>query len=366
MAEADLTLASPYVEALERQRTELVDALAPHVDADLVDGVQRRSARLSVRLDASPLEDATADAVDAGDAVAAPQPAPPSPPRQPAVQGNGAGWAQALKLDGLPTQDIAALEYRGVRAAQMDEPRLAEVFFADPVGTITALQRHVAAGLVTDERLAALRSTTRTVNDAQGRVIFSAPDPQRLPVLLADLDAWIRDARDRHPPLVIAGMVHLRLLHWRPFEAGSGRVARAASRVALRATGGDPWGLATPEQAYADDPLGYATEVAASIRRRSDLRPWMERTGEAVVAGLETVARDVGAVPRSLPVRGVHECQRLEPGETITVVEYAAAVGTDRVGAVAQMNRLCWTGLLRRDAGTHGLRYVRRRGDGVR
>jgi hypothetical protein len=197
-------------------------------------------------------------------------------------------------------------------------------------------------------------------------VIFLAPDPLRLPGLLDDLDRWVRQARDRHSPLAIAGVVHARILQWRPFEAGNGRVARAASRVALRVTGGDPWGLAVPEGSYLCDPLRYVSEIAATIRRGADLRPWNERTGEAVVASLESAARRAGVSPGSLPARGVHECERLAAGEMITVVEFATATGSERSAAMTQLNRLCWAGILRRDPGTHGLRYVRRAEPGVR
>jgi hypothetical protein len=346
-------LTSPYIDVLERQRAELVSALEPHVDDVIVDRARRRSARLSVRLDASPLEESTADSVDRGEL-----------PRDVAAVAttNGAGWSRALKLEGMPTQDIAAVEYAGVRAAQSDEARLADDFFTAPIGTLVELQRRIAAGLLREDLLGELRRTSRAVNDgAQGMVIYHAPDPRSLPTLLDELDAWVRAARDRHPPLVVAGVVHLRLLHWRPFEAGNGRVARAASRVALRATAGDPWGLAVPEQVYAADPLSYVAEIAATIRRRSDLRPWIERTGEAIVASLEDLARQVQAVPSTLPVRGMHECERLEPHGAITVTEYGQALDIDRRSALAQLNRLCWTGLMKRDVGTHGLRYVRRR-----
>jgi hypothetical protein len=343
---------------LEQQRAELVAALEPHVDAELITRTQRIAARLSVRLDASPLDDATADAVDRGAL-------PPAPAV--ADQTSGKGWAQVLRLDGMPTQDIAAAEYRGVRTAQRDEARLARELFTAPVATVMQLQRHIAAGLVAPDRLGALRVTSQAVHDsARGMVVFHAPDPQRLPALLDELDAWVRGARDRHSALVVAGVVHLRILQWYPFEAGNGRVARAASRVALRATSGDPWGIAVPEREYARDPMRYVAEVAATNRRRSDLRPWIERTAEAVVASLEAVARELGVPPDDVPARGVHECQRLTPGETITIREYAASLGHDSQSAIVQLNRLCWAGLLTRDVGTHGLRYVRPHGDRVR
>jgi len=346
-----LTLTSPYLDVLEVQRAALVGALAPVLTADDIEAAHRESARLSVRLDASPLEDETAAAVDRGEA-----------PDQPIPGGDrdGAGWASVLRLEGMPTQDIAALEYRGVRAAQADEAGLAAAFFDAPVATLARVQRHVVAGLIDDERLGALRSTTRAVHDgAQGRVIFHAPPPERLPDLLAELDAWVRTARTGHDPLVIAGVVHGRLLHWRPFEAGNGRVARLASRIALRASGGDPWGVAVPERVLVRDPLRYASEIAATIRRRTDLRPWNERAAEAVVAALEQDARRLRLAPEGVDARAMRACGTVAAGDTITVPQVAGAAGLGRGAALAQCNLLCWAGLLRRDMGTHGLRYVR-------
>jgi hypothetical protein len=344
-------LTSPYLDALEVQRAALVDALSPVLTAGDIDAAHRESARLSVRLDASPLDDETAAAVDRGEG-----------PDEPMRSGDrdGAGWASVLRLEGMPTQDIAAVEYRGVRAAQAEEAGLAAAFFDAPVATLARVQRHVAAGLVDDERLGALRSTSRAVHDgAQGRVIYHAPPPERLPDLLAELDAWVRTARAGHTPLVIAGVVHGRLLHWRPFEAGNGRVARLASRIVLRASGGDPWGVAVPERVLLRDPLGYASEIAATIRRRTDLRPWNERAAEAVVAGLEHVARRHRLAPEGVDARAVLACALIAAGDTITVPQVAGAAGLDRDAALAQCSLLCWTGLLRRDVGTHGLRYVR-------
>jgi hypothetical protein len=345
-----LRVASAYTGVLEAQRVALIDALAPVVTPAAEAAAQRDSARLSVRLDASPLQDATADAVDRGEVPVSAAPA----------QRNGGGWATALRLDGMPTQDIAAIEYRGVLAAQAAETALAGGFFADPIGTLRALQRHIAAGLVDDDRLGTLRRTSRAVHDgAQGRAIFHAPPPERLPALLTDLDAWLRAAAGRHAPLEVAGVVHARVLHLRPFEAGNGRVARAASRVALRASGGDPWGLAVPERIYVAEPLRYVTEVAATIRRGHDLRPWNERTGEAVVTSLEVAARELGATAPAVDARSLDACDRLAPGDPVTVPQLAALGGMGRDEALAQANLLCWCGVLDRDLGTHGLRYRR-------
>lgn len=245
-------------------------------------------------------------------------------------------------------------------AAQVAEATMAETFLEAPVHTLVQAARVVTGGLVDPDRVGALRLTSRAVHDgAQGRVIFQAPPPERLRDLLADLDTWVRTEGRSVPPLALAGVVHGRLLHWRPFEAGNGRVARLASRLALRASGGDPWGLAVPEDRYLADQLRYATEVAATIRRGSDLRPWNEWTGEAVVVSLERAARDRALAPPAPDARAVSVCRALDPGDTMTVLELAASTDMDRDDALVQANLLCWAGLLSRDPGTHGLRYVR-------
>lgn len=349
-----LNVSSAYLEVLERQRAALVTALEPVVSAEDVEAAHRSSARLSVRLDASPLSDATADAVERGELGGTPR----------AMQvRDGRGWATVLRLEGMPTQDIAAVEYRGVRAAQADEAHLAAQFLDAPVTTLERAHHHIASGLVDAERLGALRRTSRAVHDgAQGRAIFHAPPPAQLPGLLAGLRAWVRAVRGSVPPLALAGVVHARVLHWRPFEAGNGRVARIASRIALRATAADPWGLSVPEHTYAADPLRYVTEVAATIRRRVDMRPWNELTGEAIVDGFERVARRHGLRPTDVDARALRAVEGFAPGAAVTVAAFAEAMGSDRTAALMQCNRLCWTGVLRRDLGTHGLRYERQQG----
>lgn len=348
-----LAVTSAYLEVLEAQRADLITALEPVVSSDDIAVAHRTSARLSVRLDASPLSDATADEVDGGTRAV---------PGRGLQRRNGEGWAAALRLEGMPTQDIAAMEYRGVRAAQADEPRLAARFLDAPVETLERVHRDVMSGLVVDDRVGVLRRTSRAVHDgAQGRAIYHAPPPSRLPALLADLDGWVRGAHASVSPLALAGVVHARVLQWRPFEAGNGRIARLASRLVLRATGGDPWGLSTPERSYLADPLGYAKAIAATIRRRTDMRPWNELTAEAVVDGLERVARAHAIEPPDVDPDVFRAAITFTPRASVTLPELAGAARLDLDAARVQCNRLCWSGVLRRDPGTGGLRYELRR-----
>lgn len=339
----------------------------PQQRARLATSARRESARLSVRLDASPLEDATADAVDAreraGQPVAPDPGPPPRPMAAPAVASppSGGGWALALKLEGMPTQEMAAIEYANLLACYDLEVELADCFFERPLAALRTLHGRVCAGLVDPEAVGRWRRTAQAVHDgAQGRVIYNAADPRALPGLLAGLADWLGRGSARLPALVVGGVVHERLLQWQPFEAGNGRVARCASRVVLRARGVDPDGVAVVERGLAADALGYYGEVAATMRRRDDLAPWLERYAEAAVDALEDAAEALAPRPTpSLPARARWVVEDMAPGEPLTVAEYAERAGVSLEGARMDLRALTTAKVLRPQPRTQGLRYRR-------
>jgi len=335
---------------------------------------KRDAGRLSARLDASPLDDATADAVDAGTWV---WPAgkrrfdePAGERRSDDSAGNVAapqagGWATALKLDGMATQQVAAVEYANLLACYDAEAELADQLFEAPLTVLTTLHGLICRGLVAPQVVGRPRRTIQAVHDgAQGRVLYNTPDPRVVPRLVDGLVEWLGATGSAGsaglPTLVVAGVVHERLLEWQPFEAGNGRLARAAARLVLRARGLDPTAVAVPERTLAADPSGYHNEVAATIHRRGDLGPWLEWHTEAVVAGLAAVARRLVGHSPAPPARAVQIAGRMAFGATITLGQYAAATGLSRDTAAADLRALVSAGTLRRDPHTRGLTFRRR------
>ena len=335
---------------------------------------KRDAGRLSARLDASPLDDATADAVDAGTWV---WPAgkrrfdePAGERRSDDSAGNVAapqagGWATALKLDGMATQQVAAVEYANLLACYDAEAELADQLFEAPLTVLTTLHGLICRGLVAPQVVGRPRRTIQAVHDgAQGRVLYNTPDPRVVPRLVDGLVEWLGATGSAGsaglPTLVVAGVVHERLLEWQPFEAGNGRLARATARLVLRARGLDPTAVAVPERTLAADPSGYHNEVAATIHRRGDLGPWLEWHTEAVVAGLAAVARRLVGHSPAPPARAVQIAGRMAFGATITLGEYAAATGLSRDTAAADLRALVSAGTLRRDPHTRGLTFRRR------
>jgi hypothetical protein len=339
-------------------RAEAAAARLTGADADLrraaAVAAARESARLSLRLDGSPLTDETADAVDAGTLPAVrPSTARPEEDRR--------GWATVLRVDAMATQDLAAVEYANLLACAEAEPGVAERFFDDPLGALAELHGVIVRDLVAPDVVGQLRRTDQAVHDgAQGRMIYRAVDPAALPDLLDGLAAWLGTRSVTLPALVVAGVVHERILEWQPYEAANGRLARVASRVVLRARGLDLEGLAVPERELAADPLDYYGEVAATIHRRGDLELWLERWGEVLLAALERAADAL--VPRERPAppaRALAAVSDLDEGEDITLAGYARRIGASLTTAQGDLRALAAAGVLVADPRTKGLRFRR-------
>ena len=340
-------------------------AADPDRRAATVTEARRESARLSARLDASPLEEGTARAVDARDAAGLPPvdaaDVSPAAGGQPAA-GN---WARTLKLDDMPTQDVAAVEYANLLTTFDAEREIAAWFFERPLDALTELHARLTRGLVAPEDAGRPRRTEQAVHDgAQGMVVWNAPAAEAVPGLLEELAGWLTGAGGRMgsaalPAVIVAGVVHERLLEWQPFEAANGRLARAASRVVLRARGMDPHGCAVVERVLAADIAGYHQEVAATMRRR-DLGAWLERYAEAAAAALEQAADAVDPRPRpEPPARAREVVAALRPAEPLTIADYARRAGVGFETARADLRALAGAGALAAEPGSHGLRYRR-------
>jgi Fic family protein len=264
----------------------------------------------------------------------------------------------------MATQEVAAVEYANLLACADREPEIAAGLLEQPVEALAALHAEICRGLVAVDVLGRPRRSDQAIHDgAQGRVLYRAPDPETIPGLLGELATWITHGGAGLPPLVVAGVLQERLLEWQPFEAANGRLARAASRVLLRARAVDPEGVAVPERLLAADPAGYYAEVAATRRRGGDPSLWLERYGEALAAALEDAA-DAIAPPRAVPVpaRAREVAEALGEGVLLTVREYAERARVTPATARADLRLLADEGVLTLEPRSRGLRYRRIRG----
>lgn len=255
------------------------------------------------------------------------------------------------------TARLAELEVLGA-AAGLRADDLAEQLLTDPAPTLTELHRRLTAGLVSPERAGQLRRTEQVVQDGSiGRIVYLPVEPAAIAAELATLTSWLATTGAEEHALVTSGVLHLELLRIHPFDAANGRLARTAARLALRAGGLDPYGLAVAEPELAEDPLGYHEEVART-RHRRDHTIWLERWSEAVVAGLRSSARALERLTPQLPDRALAVLEaHTEP--QLTLAEYRAAAGVDLAVARTDLAALLDAGHLALVPASRGLRYRR-------
>jgi fido (protein-threonine AMPylation protein) len=275
----------------------------------------------------------------------------------PAGTARSGTWLDAMGLGGEPSDErIQALEALGVRAA-LGSDDLGERLLTDTIDALEELHRRLTLGLVHAERAGAPRVTEQAVHDASlGRIIFYASPPETIADELAGLSSWLDEAGRAEHPLVVSGLLHLELLRVHPYDAANGRLARAASRLLLRARGLDPDGLACPEPELAADAIGYHEEVART-RRRRDATIWLERWAEAVAAGMRRSALRLRTDAVSAPDDALRVLGGLD--DDFTLADYRDRCGTDTSGARTELSRLLDAGCIERVPASRGLRFVR-------
>ena len=319
----------------------------------------RHQARLSAMLDGSPLREETADNVDqaAAGGLAPPESTPePAPDALPDAAG---GWSAALRIDRLPTQDVAAREYANLLACAEVESEVAGSFFDRPLHAMTKLHVVICAGLVAADMAARFRQTERAIHDgAQGQILWAAPRPDRIPAMMDGLLDWLGGQSADRPALVVAAIAHERILEWQPFEAANGRLARSVARVIRRARGLDPFGLAVPERYWQSQTMAYHREVAATMRRRGDLTRWIDRIAHSETVALEAVVDSMAALPVEQPPPDLTELlASVGAGATLTIPETAAHLGVSRERARADLALARRAGLVEDDLTVPAARF---------
>lgn len=326
-------------------------AADPDLRQAVADRSRRQAAMLSARLDGSPLSDDTVTRVDGGDVPALEEPATEL----------GVGWARALNLERMETQEAAAVEYANLcRLADLEE-ELAPTCLSAPLDTLRRLHGIICQGLVDPGVIGSWRRTDQAIHDgAQGMVIYNAPGPDRIQPAMAELGQWLQRRTLVMPVAVIAGIAHERILEIQPFESGNGRVARVFARLILRAGGIDTHGAAVLEAQLTADATGYYAEVAATMRRAGDLSRWLERHTGALARALEQAADVLDPRPRpALPEPGRVIIAELLPGKTINLREYAVDAHVDLRAARDDLIAFARAGELVEVPGGGGLSYMR-------
>ncbi|HST63146.1 MAG TPA: Fic family protein [Longimicrobium sp.] len=155
------------------------------------------------------------------------------------------------------------------------------------------------------------RSQQNVISDSQtGRIVYMPPEAKDVPVLMADLVAWIRQAeRSEVPPPIIAGLAHYQFVTIHPFMDGNGRTARLLATLILHRGGLGLRGFFSLEEYHARDLGAYYDQLQTHEhhnyyegREHVDLTPWAEYFTGAV-ARVFSIAQEeaIRASERGVP-----------------------------------------------------------------
>jgi len=126
------------------------------------------------------------------------------------------------------------------------------------------------------------------VNAATGNVVYTPPPAYDVPLLMAELTAWLNRGGAIHPVLV-SGIAQFQIVHIHPFLDGNGRTSRLLSTLSLYRAGYDFKRLFTISEYYDRDRAAFYRAIQSVRERGMDMTGWIEY----FVDGLATQMREV-------------------------------------------------------------------------
>jgi len=126
------------------------------------------------------------------------------------------------------------------------------------------------------------------VNTSTREIVYTPPPPHDVPILMAELVAWLAGEHEIHPVLV-SGIAQFQFVHIHPFLDGNGRTSRLLSTLCLYRAGYDLKRLFTISEYY-DRDRGLFYRAIQSVRESGmDMTAWIEY----FVDGLSTQLTEV-------------------------------------------------------------------------
>ncbi|MBI4050740.1 MAG: Fic family protein [Candidatus Doudnabacteria bacterium] len=174
-------------------------------------------------------------------------------------------------------------------------------------------------------------------------ILYTGPDAQKVPHLMADLVGWISKSGEQNiNPVIVAGIVHQEIAAIHPFSDGNGRTARALATLVLYARGYDFRRLFALEDYYNKDRPKYyaAINIGRNYEhRRVDFTPWLEYFVRGFREEIDNVKAKIMALSRR-KIDGETEKQiYLNPGQ-LKILDFLDQVGKITVKDVIEILRV--------------------------
>ena len=126
------------------------------------------------------------------------------------------------------------------------------------------------------------------VNSATGQTVYTPPPAHDVPILMAEMVAWLSDPGQLHAVLV-SGVAQFQLVRIHPFLDGNGRTSRLLSTLCLYRAGYDFKRLFTISEYYDRDRAAFYGAIQSVREHGMDTTVWLEY----FVKGLATQLHEV-------------------------------------------------------------------------
>jgi Fic family protein len=214
------------------------------------------------------------------------------------------------------------------------------------------------------------RSQNHVVNSATGKIVYTPPPAQDVPVLMRELVQWLATPSDVHPVLV-SGLAQFQLVHVHPFLDGNGRTSRLLSTLCLYRAGYDFKRLFTISEFYDRDRPAFYRALQEVREREMNLTGWLEFFTLGLATQLDEVkARGERAIRTDLLAREhrLSDRQRIALGQLLatgrlTIQDFEALCPTvNRRTLQRDLQGMVEKGLLTTEGQTNRLEYLAGKG----
>lgn len=159
-------------------------------------------------------------------------------------------------------------------------------------------------------KASAWRDGQNMIRDSEsGALLYLPPEARDVPLLMAGLVAWVRQAEEELLPVpIVAGLAHYQLVTVHPYYDGNGRTARLLATFLLHRGDHGLQGLFSLEEHHARDLAAYYNSLAVHPhhnyyegRAEADLTPWLEYFLDTLAKAFTAAKNDVVQAARVGP-----------------------------------------------------------------
>ncbi len=203
------------------------------------------------------------------------------------------------------------------------------------------------------------------VNSATGQTIYTPPPAHDVPVMMAEMVAWLNAPGQAHPVLV-SGVAQFELVHIHPFLDGNGRSSRLLSTLCLYRAGYDFKRLFTISAYYDRDRAAFYAAIQGVRKYAMDMTGWLEyfveglatQLGEVRQRGEQAIQQDILAKKHGLSDRQAKALGHVMEHGSLTIQDYEKVCpDTNRRTLQRDLKELMDKGLLDAEGATNRLQY---------